>query len=85
MENFEKRYKKELAGQLGNLVARCTGTAINAAGTAPGRLSNSVRPEDSKLHEMLAALPCTLLLLTGYIFLIYELTDKSNSHIRRSI
>ncbi|KAL1935512.1 hypothetical protein VTP01DRAFT_4652 [Rhizomucor pusillus] len=59
MENFEKRYKKELAGQLGNLVARCTGTAINAAGTAPGRLSNSVRPEDSKLHEMLAALPST--------------------------
>ncbi|KAI8146892.1 tRNA synthetases class I (M)-domain-containing protein [Fennellomyces sp. T-0311] len=53
--NIVKRYK-ELAGQLGNLLSRSTGAAINPNGVAPG-MPQHLDARDETLHAKLAALP----------------------------
>ncbi|CAO3660856.1 unnamed protein product [Umbelopsis vinacea] len=51
------RYKKDLAGQLGNLVARCTAPALIPKGTVPTYNKNVMTNEDRTLHDQLLRLP----------------------------
>lgn len=51
------RYKKDLAGQLGNLVARCTAPALIPKGTVPTYNKDAMTNEDRALHDQLLRLP----------------------------
>ncbi|KAF9910859.1 methionyl-tRNA synthetase [Linnemannia zychae] len=52
------RYKKQLAGQLGNLLSRSTSTALNPSAQVPKTPSgDNIHPDDKALHEKLEALP----------------------------
>ncbi|KAF9137193.1 methionyl-tRNA synthetase [Mortierella sp. GBA39] len=52
------RYKKLLAGQLGNLLNRSTSVALNPSNKVPKQPSaDNVHPDDKALHEKLEALP----------------------------
>ncbi|OAQ33816.1 hypothetical protein K457DRAFT_122258 [Linnemannia elongata AG-77] len=52
------RYKKLLAGQLGNLLNRSTSVALNPSNKVPQQPSaDNVHPDDKALHEKLEALP----------------------------
>ncbi|KAF9917856.1 methionyl-tRNA synthetase [Linnemannia zychae] len=50
------RYKKLLAGQLGNLLNRSTSAALNPSAKTP-KQPTSLHPDDKVLHEKLEALP----------------------------
>ncbi|KAI8333174.1 tRNA synthetases class I (M)-domain-containing protein [Chlamydoabsidia padenii] len=57
-EEIKKRYKKDLAGQFGNLLNRSTGQALNPEGKVPGlTLTSEIDPRDQAIHEKLTALP----------------------------
>jgi methionyl-tRNA synthetase len=56
-EGVMVRYKKDLAGQLGNLVARSTAPALLPSGIVPKNNQKDVRDEDKLLHEALLQLP----------------------------
>ncbi|KAI9286339.1 tRNA synthetases class I (M)-domain-containing protein [Umbelopsis sp. AD052] len=51
------RYKKDLAGQLGNLLARCTAPALIPSGMVPVYNENAVTKDDHVLQDQLKALP----------------------------
>ncbi|KAI8581281.1 hypothetical protein K450DRAFT_233966 [Umbelopsis ramanniana AG] len=51
------RYKKDLAGQLGNLLARCTAPALIPSGIVPVYDEDAVTKDDLVLQEQLKALP----------------------------
>lgn len=44
------RYKKDLAGQLGNLLNRCTAKSLLPNGVIPGKLNDTVDPKDQPIH-----------------------------------
>ncbi|ORY96367.1 tRNA synthetases class I (M)-domain-containing protein [Syncephalastrum racemosum] len=56
-EMIMRRYRKELAGQLGNLVMRSTSSTLNPAAVAPGKPAGTINPADQSLHEKLVQLP----------------------------
>jgi methionyl-tRNA synthetase len=47
------RYKKDLAGQLGNLLNRSTAASLLPDGIIMARSSDSVDPRDQLLHDKL--------------------------------
>lgn len=51
------RYKKDLAGQLGNLLARCTAPALIPSGIVPVYNEEAVTKDDLVIQEQLKALP----------------------------
>ncbi|KAF9099419.1 methionyl-tRNA synthetase [Mortierella sp. AD031] len=52
------RYRKQLAGQLGNLLSRSTSAALNPSAKVPTQPSaDNIHPDDKALHEKLEALP----------------------------
>jgi hypothetical protein len=53
------RYKKDLAGQLGNLLARSTAPALIPSGTVPVYNKDAVTKDDRVLQDQLQALPGT--------------------------
>ncbi|ORX93566.1 methionyl-tRNA synthetase [Basidiobolus meristosporus CBS 931.73] len=60
-ENIMTRYKKDLAGQLGNLMARSTSKTLNITETIPSvqipQSLEEVDPRDQALHKALMELP----------------------------
>lgn len=56
-EMIMRRYRKELAGQLGNLVMRSTSSTLNPAAVAPVKPAGTINPADQSLHEKLVQLP----------------------------
>ncbi|KAL1922969.1 uncharacterized protein VTP21DRAFT_9345 [Calcarisporiella thermophila] len=52
-------YKKELAGQLGNLLNRATSSTLNPTGTVPA-LKSEVDERDRALHAKLEGLPASI-------------------------
>ncbi|KAI7867873.1 tRNA synthetases class I (M)-domain-containing protein [Spinellus fusiger] len=55
---LKTRYKKDLAGQLGNLLSRSTGKSLMPSSTIPGLLS-TVHTRDAEIHEHLEQLSDT--------------------------
>lgn len=51
------RYKKDLAGQLGNLIARSTAPALLPTGIVPLNDQKLAHEEDKVLHDSLLRLP----------------------------
>lgn len=49
---IETRYKKDLAGQLGNLLNRATAQSLLPSGAVPGK-KNKVDPRDEMLHDQI--------------------------------
>lgn len=47
------RYKKDLAGQLGNLLNRATATSLLPSGNVPGR-NQTIDPRDEVLHHQIS-------------------------------
>ncbi|KAI8071664.1 tRNA synthetases class I (M)-domain-containing protein [Gongronella butleri] len=56
VEGIKLRYKKDLASQLGNLLNRATGAALNPQAHVPPQPA-TVDPRDRAIHDCLAALP----------------------------
>lgn len=50
------RYKKDLAGQLGNLLSRSTGKALIPNGVVPVKHDSVVEPSDELVHQKIAEL-----------------------------
>ncbi|KAI8980507.1 tRNA synthetases class I (M)-domain-containing protein [Pilobolus umbonatus] len=48
---IETRYKKDLAGLMGNLLNRATGKALLPSGVIPSNDSSIVDPQDKSIHE----------------------------------
>ncbi|KAG0187831.1 methionyl-tRNA synthetase [Apophysomyces sp. BC1034] len=55
-EMIKKRYKKDLAGQLGNLLSRSTAKTLMPSGVLP-RMNTTVDPRDEVLHAKITELP----------------------------
>ncbi|KAI8099181.1 tRNA synthetases class I (M)-domain-containing protein [Halteromyces radiatus] len=55
-DGIKKRYKKDLAGQLGNLLNRSTGESLNPEGKVPA-MASIVDSRDKTIHDKLTALP----------------------------
>lgn len=49
-EMIHTRYKKDLAGQLGNLLNRCTAKSLLPNGIIPGKFNDTVDPKDQPMH-----------------------------------
>lgn len=45
------RYKKDLAGQLGNLLNRTTGKALIPSGILPIKKDTAIDPNDESIHK----------------------------------
>ncbi|KAL0084661.1 tRNA synthetases class I (M)-domain-containing protein [Phycomyces blakesleeanus] len=56
---IKTRYKKDLAGQLGNLLSRSTGKILMPLGVIPSQPSGEIDPKDSLLHTELESLSAT--------------------------
>ncbi|KAJ2959088.1 hypothetical protein NQZ79_g5406 [Umbelopsis isabellina] len=56
-EGVMVRYKKDLAGQLGNLIARSTAPALLPSGIVPQNDQKPAHKEDKVLHDSLLRLP----------------------------
>ncbi|KAI8981719.1 tRNA synthetases class I (M)-domain-containing protein [Mycotypha africana] len=56
---IKTRYKKDLAGQLGNLLNRTTAKSLLPSGVVPGNSLNTatVHPNDQMLHDQIRAVP----------------------------
>ncbi|CAG8783337.1 28217_t:CDS:2, partial [Racocetra persica] len=56
---LQTRYRKDLAGQLGNLVSRSTSLALNPSSTVPCKplIIEGVNEKDMTLYKMLQQLP----------------------------
>ncbi|KAL7329197.1 methionyl-tRNA synthetase [Mucor circinelloides] len=52
-EMIHTRYKKDLAGQLGNLLNRATATSLLPSGNVPGR-NQTIDPRDEVLHHQIS-------------------------------
>jgi methionyl-tRNA synthetase len=50
---IKTRYKKDLAGQLGNLLNRATAQSLLPNGTIPG-IKHQVDPRDEMLHDQIS-------------------------------
>lgn len=50
---IQTRYKKDLAGQLGNLLNRSTAKSLLPSGSVPVRSDPAVDPRDEVLHQKL--------------------------------
>lgn len=57
-ELVTERYRKLLAGQLGNLLSRCTSVNLNSSRQVPAQPSfDEIHPDDKSLHLKLKVLP----------------------------
>jgi methionyl-tRNA synthetase len=50
---IQTRYKKDLAGQLGNLLNRSTAKSLLPSGYVPIKTDSSIDPRDEVLHKKL--------------------------------
>lgn len=69
-EMIHTRYKKDLAGQLGNLLNRTTAKSLLPNGIIPGKVNDTVDLKDQLIHstivETAGKLPLILVLLPWY-------------------
>ncbi|KAG0259075.1 methionyl-tRNA synthetase [Mortierella polycephala] len=91
-ELVAERYRKLLAGQLGNLLSRSMSAALNPSSLVPAQPSvNNIHPDDKTLHEKMQALPILVdeamsnYRTTNATHAIFDVLAEANAHFSQNM